>query len=110
MPSQATQAPDSSFSFSKPCEAQGLTSLTVKQIGEAQLSASERGNFIIDGVDVNNVKVVGMVLNRVERTTDVGFVIDDGTGRIDIHRWVLAAAEQGCSNKKKKHDEIDEIF
>ncbi|GAB2218405.1 hypothetical protein Drorol1_Dr00001628, partial [Drosera rotundifolia] len=42
MPSQATQAPDSSFSFSKPREAQGLTPLTVKQIGEAQSSASER--------------------------------------------------------------------
>ncbi|GAB2222209.1 hypothetical protein Droror1_Dr00013414 [Drosera rotundifolia] len=72
MPSQATQAPDSSFSFSKPREVQGLTPLTVKQIGKAQSSRSERGNFIIDGVDVNNVKVVGMVLNRVERTTDVG--------------------------------------
>ncbi|GAB2210611.1 hypothetical protein Droror1_Dr00015880 [Drosera rotundifolia] len=54
MPSQATQAPDSSFSFSKPREAQGLTLLTVKQISEAQSSASKRGNFIIDGVDVNN--------------------------------------------------------
>lgn len=94
MPSQATQAPDSSSSFSKPREAQGLTPLTVKQIGDAQSSASERGNFIIDGVDVNNVKVVGMVLNRVERTTDVGFVIDDGTGRIDIHRWVNEAIDQ----------------
>ncbi|KAL9249353.1 Replication protein A 32 kDa subunit A-like protein, partial [Drosera capensis] len=86
MPSQVTQGPDSSFSFSKPREAQGLTPLTVKQIGDAQSSASERGNFIIDGVDVNNVKVVGMVRNRVERTTDVGFIIDDGTGRIEIHR------------------------
>ncbi|GAB2227097.1 hypothetical protein Droror1_Dr00008901 [Drosera rotundifolia] len=110
MPSQATKAQTPPSPSPRSVPLLGLTPLTVKQIGEAQSLASERGNFIIDGVDVNNVKVVGMVLNRVERTTDVGFVIDDGTGRIDIHRWVLAAAKLGCSSKKKKHDEIDEIF
>lgn len=28
-----------------------------------------------------------MVTNKVEKITDVNFTLDDGTGRIDIHRW-----------------------
>lgn len=31
--------------------------------------------------------IVGLVCNKVERVTDVGFVLDDGTGRVDVHRW-----------------------
>jgi replication factor A2 len=27
------------------------------------------------------------MLNKVERVTDVAFVLDDGTGRIDVNRW-----------------------
>ncbi|GAB2291459.1 hypothetical protein Dimus_025714 [Dionaea muscipula] len=93
MPSQATQAADYSSSSSKPRDAQGLTPLSVKQIIEAEFSTSERSNFVIDGTDVYNVKIVGMVFNKVERVTDVGFIVDDGTGRIDIHRWVNEAID-----------------
>lgn len=88
MPSQATQTADPSFSFSKSRESQQLLPLTVKQINEAFLSSDEKSNFLVDGVDVNNVKLVGMVINKAERITDVSFVIDDGTGRIGCNRWV----------------------
>lgn len=30
---------------------------------------------------------MGMVFNKAERVTDVGFMLDDGTGRIDCNRW-----------------------
>ncbi|GAB4838250.1 hypothetical protein Ancab_027779 [Ancistrocladus abbreviatus] len=93
MPSQATQTADPSFSPAKNREAQGLVPLTVKQIKEALSSTDEKAGFVVDGVDVNNVTIIGMVLNKVERVTDVGFVIDDGTGRIDIHRWVNEALD-----------------
>lgn len=88
MPSQATQSADPSFSHAKNRDAQALVPLTVKQINEALLATSENANFVVDGVDVNNVTIVGLVCNKVERVTDVGFVLDDGTGRVDVHRWV----------------------
>ncbi|XP_074269212.1 replication protein A 32 kDa subunit B-like isoform X1 [Silene latifolia] len=92
MPSQATQSADSSFAPSKNRDAQALVPLTVKQINEALLTSEDRSNFIVDGVDVNNVvTIVGMVFNKVERVTDIGFALDDGTGRIDVHRWVNEA-------------------
>lgn len=36
-------------------DAQALVPLTVKQINEALLATSENANFVVDGVDVNNV-------------------------------------------------------
>lgn len=94
MPSQATQSNDHSFSPAKPNRAnQCLLSVTVKQISDACQSSDERSNFIIDGVDVNNVKLVGIVTNMVEKVTDVNFSLDDGTGRINTHRWVNDASE-----------------
>ncbi|XP_058067964.1 replication protein A 32 kDa subunit B isoform X1 [Magnolia sinica] len=45
------------------------------------------------GFSPAKVTLVGMVINKVEKVTDVNFSLDDGTGRIDIHRWVNDAAE-----------------
>ncbi|XP_042061718.1 replication protein A 32 kDa subunit A-like isoform X3 [Salvia splendens] len=88
MPSQATQTADPSFSPAKNRDAQGLLPLTVKQIREAFQASDDKANFLIDGVSVNNVKLVGLVFEKTERVTDVSFTLDDGTGRIDCHRWV----------------------
>ncbi|KAI3772074.1 hypothetical protein L6452_03248 [Arctium lappa] len=89
MPSQATQTVDPVPSnLSKNRDTQTLVPLTVKQISKALLSNDDKVNFLIDGVDVNNVKLVGMIFNKAERVTDVSFVLDDGTGRIDCNRWV----------------------
>ncbi|XP_062165204.1 replication protein A 32 kDa subunit B [Alnus glutinosa] len=93
MPSQATQAADSSFSSSKNREIQSLLPLTVKQITEAFLSSDDKSNFTIDGVDVNNVTLVGMVCNRTGRITDVTFILDDGTGRIECNKWVQESVD-----------------
>ncbi|CAH1432608.1 unnamed protein product [Lactuca virosa] len=89
MPSQATQNTDPApSSTTKNRDTHTLIPLTVKQINKALLSNDDKVNFLIDGVDVNNVKLVGMILNKAERVTDVSFLLDDGTGRIDCNRWV----------------------
>ncbi|KAL3326954.1 hypothetical protein AABB24_037592, partial [Solanum stoloniferum] len=94
MPSQATQtAGDHSFSPAKNRDSQTLIPLTVKQISEAFQSSDDKTNFLIDGVDVNNVKLVGILCNKAERVTDVSFVVDDGTGRLDCFRWVNEAVD-----------------
>ncbi|KAL1554936.1 replication protein A 32 kDa subunit A-like isoform X1 [Salvia divinorum] len=87
MPSQAIPTADPS-SPAKSREAQGLLPLTVKQIREVFQASDDKANFLIDGVSVNNVKLVGLLFEKTERVTDVSFVLDDGTGRIDCHRWV----------------------
>ncbi|XP_057496011.1 replication protein A 32 kDa subunit B-like isoform X3 [Actinidia eriantha] len=90
---QSTQSADPSFSPAKNRDTQPLVPLTVKQISQAFQSSDDKSNFLIDGIDVNNATLVGMVFNKAERITDVSFVLDDGTGRIDCIRWVNEAVD-----------------
>ncbi|KAH1201291.1 Replication protein A subunit B [Glycine max] len=84
MPSQTTQGPDSSLVPSKNRDAQSLLPLT---------SSDDRINLIVDGVDVTNVTLVGRVSNKTGRITDVTFVLDDGTGRIECSKWLHEAVD-----------------
>ncbi|XP_072957813.1 replication protein A 32 kDa subunit B-like [Typha angustifolia] len=86
MPSQATQTPESSFSKSR--ATQTVLPLIVKQINEAYHSNDDKSNFVVDGVEISTVELLGRVVNRIERVTDVSFTLDDCTGRIDVNRWV----------------------
>ncbi|XP_024019745.1 replication protein A 32 kDa subunit B [Morus notabilis] len=93
MPSEATQTPDTSFSPAKNRDVQALLPLTVKQINDAIMPGNEKSEFLIDGVDVNNVKLVGIICDRVGRVSDVTFMLDDGTGRIDCNKWFHEAVD-----------------
>lgn len=94
VPSQSTQATDSaSPNPSKSWGTQGLIPVTVKQLSEAHQSGDEKSNFSIDGVDVTNVTLVGMVSEKTERVTDVSFALDDGTGRVECRRWVNESSD-----------------
>ncbi|XP_015885314.1 replication protein A 32 kDa subunit A isoform X1 [Ziziphus jujuba] len=84
----SSQLTDSTPSAAKSRETHGLVPVTVKQISEAYQSGDEKSNFEINGVDISNVTLVGMVFNKTERNTDVNFTLDDGTGRIGCRRWV----------------------
>ncbi|KAM7459675.1 hypothetical protein LguiA_036669 [Lonicera macranthoides] len=70
-------------------ESQGLVPVTVKQISDLSQSGDDKSStFLIASVEVTNVTVVGMVSRRAERVTDIAFILDDGTGRIDCNRWI----------------------
>lgn len=92
MPSQATQTADHSFPPARSRDSLGLIPLTVKQISEAP--RNDKGHLVVDGVELSNVKFVGMVTNKTERVTDVGFLLDDGTGKLIVHRWTNEAVDQ----------------
>ncbi|CAN6238734.1 unnamed protein product [Urochloa humidicola] len=90
MPSQSTAVPESSGGgggFSKGRNAQTLLPLTVKQIMDAAQASDDKSNFAINGVEVSTVRLVGRMLGKVERVTDVQFILDDGTGKIYVNRW-----------------------
>ncbi|KAE8670732.1 flowering-promoting factor 1-like protein 2-like [Hibiscus syriacus] len=91
MPSQSSHFANSTQSQSR--DTQGLLSVTVKKISEASRSGDEKPNFIIDGVHVNNVKVIGMLFNKNVRSSDVRFDLDDGTGRVECIRWVTESVD-----------------
>lgn len=83
-----TSSQSNESSTTKSRESPGLVPVTVKQISEASHSGEEKANFVINGVDITNVTVVGKVSEKAERNTDITFTIDDGTGTIGCKRWV----------------------
>ncbi|CAL9110905.1 unnamed protein product [Musa textilis] len=93
MPTPATLIAADPLSPAKNRGSQGALPLTAKQIAVAYQSGDDKSALSIDGVDVTNVRLLGLVTNKVERVTDVSFTLDDGTGRIDINRWINEAPD-----------------
>eukprot|EP00271_Cylindrocystis_brebissonii_P015782 TRINITY_DN38793_c0_g1_i1.p1 TRINITY_DN38793_c0_g1~~TRINITY_DN38793_c0_g1_i1.p1 ORF type:complete len:315 (+),score=78.22 TRINITY_DN38793_c0_g1_i1:468-1412(+) len=63
----------------------GLLPVTVRQISGVN---PRDENVIIDGQVVNNVTLVGRVVRKEIRRTDIAFTIDDGTGAIVVKQWL----------------------
>ncbi|KMZ64433.1 putative Replication protein A 30 kDa subunit [Zostera marina] len=88
MPSQTTQITEYGGSSStKSRSSQGVFPVTVKQISEC-LHSGDGKSITLGGTEVSNVRLLGLVMNKIEKITDVSFTLDDGTGRIGIQRWV----------------------
>ncbi|KAH9760071.1 Replication protein A 32 kDa subunit A [Citrus sinensis] len=82
MPSQPPQSADYPSSTARSRDSQGLVPVTVKMISEASHSGDDKSNFMINGLEITNVTLVGLVYNKEERASDVNFTLDDGTGRV----------------------------
>ncbi|KAE8665310.1 Replication protein A, subunit RPA32, putative isoform 4 [Hibiscus syriacus] len=87
MPSQATQTtPDRPSSASKNSDARCLLPLTVKQL--VDLSRGGESDISIEGVDVNNIVLVGKVSKIDNAVSECTFRVDDGTGWVECTKWV----------------------
>nr|CAD1830697.1 unnamed protein product [Ananas comosus var. bracteatus] len=89
--SQSTQNPDSSSSKNR--GATPRPPVTLKRLIEAYQSSDDKSSVVVDGINATNFRIVGLVMNKRERATDVTFTIDDGTGRMDFLRWVNDASD-----------------
>ncbi|KAL2644861.1 hypothetical protein R1flu_012448 [Riccia fluitans] len=92
IPTQSTGLNDNSFSPGGATkkggsQSSGLIPLTVKQLSSATQKPSD-DNFYVDGHEVNNITLVGMVFNKEEKATDVSFMLDDFTGKIEVKKWI----------------------
>lgn len=90
--SQLTQNSDSTLSSAKSRDVQPMVPVTVKQLNDEVQASDDKSSFVVDDVNVN-VMLLGMAFDKSAKVTDVSFVIDDGTGRIDCHRWINDAVD-----------------
>jgi replication factor A2 len=82
---------DTSFSHDQSSQRQALrtslTPVTIKQINDSTQPIPD-AEFQIHGVSLNMVSFVG-VLRRIENTTSaIVLTIEDGTGSLDVRRWI----------------------
>ena len=61
--------------------------MTIKQIVDAEEPYPD-ANFRIDGVEVTQVTLVGMVRAVSPQTTNVTLRLDDGTGTVEVKQWL----------------------
>ncbi|KAK6828596.1 replication factor A2 [Apiospora arundinis] len=82
-----------------------LRPVTIKQLIEAE-QAYPDAPFRIDGLEVTQVTLVGMVRAISPQTTNVTFRVDDGTGIIEVKQW-LDADKQDDENSAKHAFPLD---
>lgn len=64
-----------------------LTPVTIRQINEATQPVPD-GEFTVNNVSLNMVSFVGVIRKVENQTSAVILTIEDGTGSVDVKRWV----------------------
>lgn len=60
--------------------------VTIKQLTDAT-STSPGDNLIVDGTTLVRIKLVGILRNITSGSTRTKFIIEDGTGSIEVFKW-----------------------
>ncbi|RYC61134.1 hypothetical protein CHU98_g5073 [Xylaria longipes] len=83
----------------QPINDESLRPVTIKQIIDAEPAYAGDASFRIDGLDVKQVTIVGMVRAINPQTTNITYKIDDGTGVIEVKQWLDAdkSAEEAAT-------------
>ncbi|KAF2813199.1 replication factor A2 [Mytilinidion resinicola] len=76
-----------------------LRPVTIKQLIDAQPMHQE-GEFKVDGAEITTITVVGQIRNISVQTTNITYKLDDGTGTIEVKKWVDSDAAQNGSETK----------
>lgn len=74
--------------------------MTVKQIVDATAPYPE-APYQIDGGEINHVLFVGQVRNISSQSTNITYKIDDGTGEIEVKKWVDSATRDSMETDEK---------
>ena len=68
-------------------EKQSLLPVTIKQLKNAPSAASGEQNFTVDGHELHQVTIVGLIMTAEEQNTNLQYTIDDGTDDIIVKMW-----------------------
>jgi len=74
--------------------AQQLTPLTIKQILNAE--SNDSSTFNVDGKTMSQVSIVGLVVSVEVMETNVNYVIDDGSGQVNVKHYKTDEEDGGC--------------
>jgi len=66
---------------------QSLIPVTIKQLKNAPAVTSGEQGFTLDGRDLFQVTIVGLIMAADEQTTSLSYQIDDGTDTIMVKKW-----------------------
>ena len=79
---------------------QSLMPCTIKQLKSAPAGTGADNAFVVDGQDLHQVTIVGLITHADEQNTNLQFTIDDGTGSIIAKMWIDAAQDEATMEKR----------
>lgn len=78
---------------------QSLAPCTIKQLKNAPASGGDNG-FSVDGKDLHQVTIVGLITHADEQNTNLQYTIDDGTDSMNVKMWIDAATDEAAIEKR----------
>ena len=79
---------------------QSLIPVTIKQLKNAPAMTSGEQGFQLDGRDLYQVTICGLIMNADEQSTNLQYTIDDGTDTIMVKMWVDADADDAFQERR----------
>ena len=80
-----------------------LRPVTAMQVLDAHQPHPD-GEFDIDGSEITQITFVGQIRGVSEQTTNSTYKIDDGTGTVEVKKWILKPDELGDPVAERKSD------
>ncbi|KAI8391003.1 uncharacterized protein BYT42DRAFT_555231 [Radiomyces spectabilis] len=90
----------------KPASDQTIRPVTLKQL--ANVTETADGSFQIDGVDTTQITFVAVLRNVTELATNISYTMEDGTGAIEVRRWV--EQNETASEAQKRRELIPDTY
>lgn len=84
---------------------QSLIPVTIKQLKNAAQSPGGDANFVVDGRDLYQVTIVGLIQAAEEQATSLQFTVDDGTGSIMVKMWIDTDADESFAERRAQWKE-----
>ena len=79
---------------------QSLIPTTIKQLKNAPNDASGDSTFTLDGRELYQVTIVGMITAAEENSTNLQYTIEDGTDSIMVKMWIDAEASETFAERR----------
>ncbi|KAI1492372.1 putative replication factor-a protein [Biscogniauxia mediterranea] len=93
----------------RPINDESLRPVTIKQLIDAEQAFGD-APFRIDGVEIKQVTLVGMVRQISPQTTNITYRLDDGTGIIEVKQWLDADKQDDGSRRTFREEEYVRVW
>ncbi|KAI1503870.1 putative replication factor-a protein [Biscogniauxia marginata] len=93
----------------RPINDESLRPVTIKQLIDAEQAFGD-APFRIDGVEIKQVTLVGMVRQISPQTTNITYRLDDGTGIIEVKQWLDADKQDDASRHTFREEEYVRVW
>ena len=84
---------------------QSLVPCTIKQLKNAPANSNGEQGYMLDGRELAQVTIVGLIISADEQSTNLMYTVDDGTDSIMVKMWVDSEADESFAERRAQWKE-----